>query len=354
MKIALLHDSFTQMGGAERVVDGLHEIFPKAPVFTLVFDPKYKEKYKNWDIRTSALQPLYLLLGKLKFLLPLVPWAVEQIDLSGYDVIVSSSSGLIKNVKPPKNSVYICYCHTPPRFLGSDYVTQEVPFLLRPLAKFFLKYYKRWDIKATARINFFVANSEEVKRRIKNSYNRQALVVYPGISSFWRPSAHKSDYFLLAGRLQAHKQNEVIIRIFSKLNIDLHVVGSGRQEEYLRSIAGPSVKFLGRVSDEVLRNEYSGAKAYIFPQVEDFGLMPLEAAACGTPTLAYGRGGALETVIPKVTGEFFYSYDEEEVKNLILNWQPEKYTIANLQRQAEKFKVESFKKTVGEFVSSRI
>ena len=147
MRIALAHDSFTQLGGAERVVGALHELFPDAPVFTLVFDPKFREKYKDWDIRTSGLQTLYLQLGKLQYLLPLIPWGVDNLDFTGYDVVISSSSSWAKNIRVPKNCAHICYCHTPTRFLWSepDYVNQEVPMLIRPLAKLFLRSMKKWE-----------------------------------------------------------------------------------------------------------------------------------------------------------------------------------------------------------------
>ncbi|MBL8030001.1 MAG: glycosyltransferase [Candidatus Doudnabacteria bacterium] len=356
MKIALVHDSFTQMGGAERVVQDLHDIFPSAPVFTLVFDPKFKEIYNGWDIRTSPLQALYLAIGKLKFLLPLIPWAVEQLDLSGYDIVISSSSGFVKNIQVPKSVIHICYCHTPPRFVWTDaeYVKQETSWFFRPLVKWFLKYYKKWDEKASKRVSYFIANSNEVKKRIYDIYNRDSLVIYPGISDFWKPVKLKSNYFLLAGRLQAHKKNELIVKIFNELGLPLHVVGSGRQESYLKSIASGNIKFFGRVSDEVLREQYSGALAYIFPQIEDFGLMPLEASACGTATLAYKFGGALETVVSGATGDFFSSYNSDEIKSLILNWDKNKFRQEVLQNHARKFSKEVFQKQVKEFVLSKL
>ncbi len=160
----------------------------------------------------------------------------------------------------------------------------------------------------------------------------------------------KGDYFLLAGRLQAHKRNALMVEIFNELGLPLHVVGKGRQESFLRSIAKPNITFLGRISDEQLRDEYSGALDFIYPQIEDFGLMPLEAAACGTATLAYGKGGALETVIPGVTGELFGSYDKEKIKQLIVNWQPQKYSTDALRSQAEKFSKEKFKQQILEFI----
>jgi glycosyltransferase involved in cell wall biosynthesis len=387
MKIALAHDSFTQLGGAERVVDVLHELFPDAPVFTLVFDPKFKAKYKNWDIRTSGLQTLYLSLGKLQYLLPLIPWGVDNLDFSGFDLVISSSSGFVKNIRVPKNCVHINYCHTPTRFLWSepDYVDNEVPWIIRPLVKLFLGYMKKWDYNSAQRVTKFIANSKEVQARIKKYYNRESEIIYPFIDTdFWHPMPpipllskeglgevisddKNKSYFLLAGRLQAHKKNELIIEIFNELGLPLHVVGTGRQEDYLKSISKPNIKFFGYLSNERLRDEYSGAKALIYPQLEDFGLMPLEAAACGTATLAYGKGGALETVIPGVTGEFFgvearrgvpsddgmprHAATAGQIKQLILSWNPQKYFADNLRAQAEKFSKEKFKNSIQNFIN---
>lgn len=384
-RVAIAHDSFTQLGGAERIVEALHQMFPEAPVFTLVFDVKFREKYKSWDIRTSGLQTLYSALGRLQYLLPLTPWGVDSLNFDGFDVVISSSSGFVKNIRVPKNCIHINYCHTPTRFLWSepDYVNQEVSWLIRPLVKLILTRLKKWDYNGAQRVTHFLANSKEVQARIKKYYNRDSTIIYPFIDTeFWyqvqsSPPAKeeypapaggggiKKDYFLLAGRLQAHKRNDLIIEIFNDLNIPLHVVGTGRQENYLRSIGQSNIKFLGRVSDEQLRDEYSGAKGFIYPQLEDFGLMPLEAAACGTATLAYGKGGALETIVPGVTGEF-YGQDvvspfmgsiraqtadksanyKDQIKPLILSWKPEKYNADNLRTQAEKFSKEKFKESI--------
>jgi glycosyltransferase involved in cell wall biosynthesis len=380
MKIAIAHDSFTQMGGAERVVDALHEMFSGAPVFTLVMDPKFKEKYKDWDIRTSALQTVYLALGNLQYCLPLIPYGVDSLDFNGYDLIISSSSGFVKNLRKPKNSVHINYCHTPTRFLWVDknYVTQEVTWWQRPFVRLILHQMKKWDLFGASRVTKFIANSKEVQKRIADVYQRDSEVIYPFIDTdFWKPSGgdghlltvakpggeddhqskggmtnvvqadglqSKSNYFLIAGRLQPYKNLENIIKLFNELGLPLHVVGTGRQEEYLKSIAKPNIAFLGHVSDEVLRNEYSGALAYIYPQKEDFGLMPLEAAACGTPTIALGEGGALETIIAGQTGEFFKDIDE--LKIIIKSWSKDKYLLNNLVDQAEKFSKSQFKEKI--------
>ncbi len=232
------------------------------------------------------------------------------------------------------------------------YVDQEVPKILKPLAKLYLGWMKKWDYKGAQRVNYFLANSKEVQKRITEYYKRDSEVIYPFVDTkFWASTAGKGNYFLLAGRLQAHKMNELIINIFNRLKLPLHVVGTGRQEKYLKSIAGNNISFLGRITDEQLRNEYSAALAFIYPQVEDFGLMPIEAAACGTATLAYGKGGSLETIMPNATGEFFYSYSPEEISRLIISFNPEKYSTEVFRRQAEKFSKQAFMRNLKEFLA---
>lgn len=223
---------------------------------------------------------------------------------------------------------------------------------MRPLAYYFLKKMKKWDLLAAKRVDYFIADSVEVQKRIKEFYNRDSMVIYPGIDTdFWHPTIAKQNYFLIAGRLQAHKKNDLIIKILNDLKIPLHVVGTGRQEKYLKSIAGSNITFLGRISDEQLRDEYSGALGYISPQIEDFGLMPLEAAACGTATISIARGGSLETVIPGATGELFADYEPEKIKQLITRWNANKYSTDVLRTHAEKFSKEKFKQQIFELIS---
>jgi glycosyltransferase involved in cell wall biosynthesis len=354
IKIALAHDSFTQLGGAERVVDALHELYPDAPIFTLVLDKKLKGRYKAWDIRSSWLQTLYNFIPKLQYLLPFIPLAVSSLSFSGYDIVFSSSSGFIKNIRAPKNCLHINYCHTPARFLwvDKDYINQETPKAFRPLTRLVVSRMRKWDYEGAQRVNYFVANSKEVQNRISSLYHRTSTLIHAGVDTeFWKPTAPKQDYFLLAGRLQAHKNNELLIKIFNELGLPLHVVGIGRQSDYLKSIAKQNIRFFGRLSDEALRDQYSGASGFLYPQVEDFGLMPLEAAACGTATIAYSKGGALETIIPGITGEFFKTYDKEGIKNLIINWQPQKYQTDELRSQAGKFSKKIFKDTITDYIN---
>ncbi len=353
--IVLAHDSFTQLGGAEKVVDALHELFPNSPVYTLVISKKLKDHYKNWEIKTSWLQKFYNLFPNFQYFLPLIPFAAESVVVKDAQIILSSSSGFIKGLKKPKNSIHINYCHTPTRFLWSDsnYVDQEVPLILKPLVKIFLKWMRHWDLKVSKKIDFFIANSREVSGRIKKYYFRDSQVIYPPIdTNFWKPTITKEDYFLVAGRLQAHKKNDLIIEIFNELGISLHIVGTGRQESYLKSIAKSNIKFLGRISDKELRDQYSGAKALIYPQIEDAGLMPLEAASCGTATIGISKGGSLETIVPGITGELFDSYNKENIKNIILSWQTTKYQESTLIQHALKFSKEVFYQQILNYIES--
>lgn len=372
MKLAIAHDSFTQMGGAERVVDAFHEIYPDAPVFCLVFDQAFKNKYSGWNIQTSLLQIVYNFYPHFQRLLTLIPWAVDSLDFTNFNVVLSSSSGFVKNIRVSKNSIHINYCHTPTRFLWSDagYVNQEVPWIIRLPVKWFLKKMKKWDYKGAQRVTHFISNSKEVQKRIKQFYNRDSSVIYPFIDvNFWHPTLQKNNYFLIVGRLQAHKKYDLIVKIFNELGLPLHIVGTGRQLDYLRSIAKPNIKFMGRLSDEMLRDEYSGAKAIINPQIEDFGLVPLEAAACGTACIGVAKGGNLETVIPGITGELFgedvvrpfmgnlaeadksANYNVAEIKKLIISFNPDKYKSTQLLAHAQKFSKEQFKKNILNFVN---
>ncbi len=355
MKIALAHDSFTQRGGAERVVEALHEMFSDSPVYTLVVNKELEKQLRNWNIKTSFLQTIYRLHSNFQHLLPLIPFAAAMLKVADdYEILFSSSSSFIKALRVGKKTIHINYCHTPTRFLWSDphYVEQEVPKVLRPVLNKYLDWLKQWDYEAAQKVDYFIANSEEVAARIKRYYRRGSTIIYPFVDTkFWHKTNKKENYFLVAGRLQPHKYNEVVIEVFNELGFSLHVVGTGRQEKYLKKIAGPNIKFLGRLSDEALRDEYSGALGFVYPQLEDFGLMPLEAAACGTATLALALGGSKETVIAGVTGELFKKAGKEEVAELVKNWQPEKYSLQALREHAEKFSKENFQKNINKFIS---
>jgi glycosyltransferase involved in cell wall biosynthesis len=211
MKITLAHDSFTQQGGAERVAFAFHEMYPEAPFLTIVVDAKMKSLVSGWDIKTSALQPLYDMHPKFQHWLALIPWAVDNLAVPSCDVLLSSSSFFIKGLRKPAGSIHINYCHTPTRFLwiDSEYVKQEVPAAIRPFVRWFLKMLRKGDLRAAKNVDYFIANSKEVQRRIKEIYKKDSEIIYPFIDEyFWKPTKPKGDYFLVAGRLQPHKGNE--------------------------------------------------------------------------------------------------------------------------------------------------
>jgi glycosyltransferase involved in cell wall biosynthesis len=353
MKISLAHDSFTQIGGAERLIAAAAELYPDSTVYTLAVDKRLRSEFRGWNFRASLLQSIYNVYPHLQYLFPFVPFALRFLKVAPTDVLFSFSSSYIKGLAKPAGSLHINYCHTPTRFIWTDskYAEKEIPLLLRPLARAYFRWLRKWDLRAANKVDLFIANSREVQKRIKTFYQRDSTVIYPFADvNFWKPTRAKQNYFLLAGRLQPHKNNEAVVKLFNKLGLELHVVGTGRQETYLRSIAKPNTQFLGRVPDEVLRDEYSGALAFIYPPFEDFGMMAIEAASCGTATIGLGKAGILETVIPGKTGELFTEPTEAAIASIIQQWDAGKYSGNELRRHAEKFSKEIFQKQIAEFV----
>lgn len=354
MKVVLAHDSYTQYGGAERVVEGMHEQFPNSPIYTLVVDKKLRWHIKDWKIITSSLQKIFNLYSNMQHLFMFIPFILPFWKLGKADLLLSSSSAYLKGLKKNPGMIHINYCHTPTRFIWTDYeyALHEVTPLLRPIAKVYLWWLKKWDYKAAQKVDYFLANGKEVQQRIKQFYDRDSEILHPFIDvNFWKPTRQKGDYFLIAGRLTPYKDYDKVILAFNRLGWKLHVIGTGRYENYLRSIAGDNVIFLGKVDDESLRYQYSGAKAFIYPQLEDFGMMPLEAAACGTATLGLAKGGSLETILPGQTGELMEKVDEEILVDALKNWDQTKYAESNLVAHAQKFNKESFKKRLQELLT---
>ena len=357
MNVVLAHDSFTQLGGAERVFLELANLYPDAPIYVLVADKEIVDQLPESvrvRVRTTPLQFLYKLYHTFQHLLPFIPAALAVTRIPNCDVLISSSSAFAKGFKKPKGARHINYCHTPTRFLWSDreYIEQEVPFIVRWPAKLFLWWFKRWDLLAAKNVDVFLANSAETQARIKKYYGRDSQVVYPFVDmEFWKQHSDKKQetknkYFLIAGRLHAHKHNDLVVEACTELGLRLHVVGAGRDEAHLKSIAGPTITLLGRVSDEQLRREFAYAEAYIYPQLEDFGLMPIEAAAAGTPTIGINEGGSRETIVPGTTGDWFTRGNKEELKALLQKWDKSRYSREELQKHAEKFSKELFSETV--------
>ncbi len=353
MKIALVHDFINQLGGAERVLDAFLELFPDAPVYTLVYDPeKIHGAYKKFNINTSFIQKMPFGKKKYKWYLPLMPKAIESFNLSDFDIVLSDSSAYAKGVKVGKKTCHICYLHTPTRYLWFDkesYLkTAPIPFFVRPLMPATIKYLRKWDLRASKNPNYLIANSENTAQKTREYYHRNPdLVIWPPVDCKKFNIAKKIDnYFLVVGRMEPYKKTDLVIDAFIKLGLPLKVVGIGSKQKELAGIKAKNIEFVGRVSDEKLAEIYSRAQALIFPQREDAGITPLEAMASGRPVLAYKAGGATEIVKPGVTGEFFTNQTVESIIKAVKAFGVKKYDPKKIRDHALKYDKEEFKKKI--------
>ncbi|MBI4550081.1 MAG: glycosyltransferase [Candidatus Omnitrophica bacterium] len=312
MKIAIVHDWLFHMRGGEKVLDALYEIFPEADLYTLFYRrKKLSPRLAKAPIRASFLQFFPGITAYYRWLLPFLPFVVETLGLKGYDVVISSSHCVAKGCRPPAGALHICYCHTPARYVWGfqeDYFGHW-PSWLRRLSQFFLESFKKWDLANNRRVDYFIANSRNTARRIAEFYGRETAVIYPPCDSLKLIADSAGDpeggnYYLIVSALVPYKRVDLAVRAFNELGLSLRIVGDGPEAGKLRAAAGPSIEFLGPLSDAELRRQYSGCRALIFPGEEDFGIVPVEAQACGRPVIAYSRGGALETVSGG-TGVFF-------------------------------------------------
>lgn len=360
MKIALIHDHLAQDGGAEKVLHSFHKIWPEAPIFILVYDEKSAPKYIPFkNIKTSFIQKLPGGVRNYKWYLPFMPTAVEKFDLMDFDIVLSSSSALAKGVITAPHALHISYTHTPTRYLWSDthkYI-EELPYgrITKKIIPFCLTYLRMWDRLAADRVDYFIANSNIVKQRIRKYYKHESDIIFPPVDTAQFTPATKStrDYFLIGGRLVPYKRFDIAIQAFNRLKIPLKVFGSGPDMARLQSMAAANITFLGRVSDEELTKLYQNAKALIFPQVEDFGIVPLEAMACGTPVIALKAGGALETVVAGKTGVFFEEQDWGDLSKAVVEFKSTKFDARLIRAHAEKFSKEVFEKNIKEYVESK-
>jgi len=335
MKVALVHDYIKEYGGAERVLESLHELFPNAPVYTTIYLPSFlgphKKRFSTWDIRTTWFQHIPCVAKLISPLRLIAPSVFRHLDLSSYDVIISSATGAYTpNLVKKGNAKLICYCHTPPRYLYG-YATArnwKKNLFLRIMGEIANHFLRITDYLSSRNVDQFIANSEEVAKRIKKFYRRDALVVYPPVTlPKIENEIKKRTYFLTGGRLAAPKHIDLAIIACTELHIPLKVFGkefAGYGKE-LRSLAGPTVEFKGEVTDEEKIRLMNGAKAFIFPsENEDFGILPVEAMACGTPVIAHRSGGVQETVIEGVTGLFFDSLTSSSLGNVLRSFQKQK------------------------------
>ncbi len=308
-QVALVHDWLNQMGGAEDVLETLVDIFPGTPVYTSIYDrERMPATYRRWDIRTTWMDRLPGVHHHHQPYLPLYPLAFAQLDLSGYDLVLSNKSGFCHGVRKGR-ARHVCYCLAPTRYVWDfdGYAAREalppmVKAALRPLVALL----RRWDYQAAQRVDHMIAISSQIQARIRRFYGRESVVIYPPVDTAqFQPVARPDDYYLIVSRLIPYRRIDLAVRAFNQLGLPLLVAGSGRDREALEALAGPTVRFLGYVPDEQLPELMAHCRAYVLPGEEDFGIAPLQAQAAGRPVIAFRAGGALDTVLEGRTGVFF-------------------------------------------------
>lgn len=361
MKVALVHDYLNQMGGAERVVLALHELFPDAPLYTSIYDPRRVDAaFRNIDIRTSFMQKLPLVKKHHQPFLPLYPFAMERLDLRGYDLVLSSSSAFGKGVITKPGTMHICYCHTPMRWCWNydEYIEREgLGRLARAVLPFIITGLRVWDQTTAMRVDHFIANSPAVAERIAKYYRRDAVVIPPPVevSRFhFDAGARPEEYFLIVSRLLPYKRIDLAIQACNALRLPLAIIGSGRDEARLKRMAGPTIGFVGRLADLEVLHYYAHCRALILPGEEDFGITPLEAQASGRPVIAYGAGGALASIIDGVTGKFFPEQTVESLSSALANFDESDYDPQAICNHALEFDKPRFHRRILQFIEARM
>ncbi len=366
IKIALVQDWLTEMGGAEKVFSAFLSLYPEADIYTLT---SRKEVIKALNINKERLNESFinrLPFGRSKYrnYLALFPKAIESFDFSEYDLVISSSYCVAKGVLTNAKQLHLCYCHSPVRYawdLHHQYLkeTKLNGMGLKALyARHILHKLRIWDIVSANRVDFFISNSHYIKKRIKKVYRRKAEVVYPPVNlDRFQFVEHKEDYYFTASRLVPYKKIDLIVKAFKYLpNKRLVVAGYGPEYDKIKKIAGPNVELKGYVSDEEMVSLMSRAKAFVFAADEDFGIVPIEAQACGTPVIAYGIGGVLETVIDDKTGVFFKEQTHEALIEAINHFEKIEVNFDRkyIRRHAEKFSTDRFKSEFTAFVDKKV
>ncbi|HBI34407.1 MAG TPA: glycosyl transferase [Candidatus Moranbacteria bacterium] len=372
LKVAIVHDFLVQWGGAERVLKELSDMYPEAPIFTLLYD---KEKMKGLlderDIRPSYLQKFPTFLKKrYRFLLPFFPVIPETFDLREYDLVISSSSAWSKGIVTKLDTVHIAYLHSPMRFVwdyNERYVKETEHRKMNFLTRIVFNYLRVWDRLAADRPDFLIANSVYTQKRIEKYYRRESSVIYPPVNmehGAWsiehEPNTEyqipDTKYFLVVSRLSPYKKVDLVVEAFNKLGLPLVVIGAGEQEKYLRKIAKENVHILGWQEDSVVSQYYQNAEAFIFPTEDDFGIAPVEAMLAGVPVIAYRKGGAQETVQEGITGEFFDAQTTEVLADGVRRFldNKDKYDKDLIKKRAQEFSRERFRREFGEYVKKII
>ena len=355
MKVALVHDFLLKLGGAERVLASMMDMYPDSDVFTLLYDEKKVGKvFPRKRVKTSFLHkyPSFIR-SKHRFFTHKMPRAIEELDLSGYDLVLSSSSAFAHGALVDSDTPHLCYCHSPMRYAwdhASEYIKENnIRGLKKAYYSFLIKYLRQWDQLAGGRPDKYIANSVNVSKRIKKYYGLESEVIYPPVDvDRFRVGEKNSDYFLIVSTLTPYKKIDLAIELFNRIGKRLVIIGDGPARSYLEAISADNIDFLGFKKDEEVQEYLQNCRALIFPGEEDFGIVPVEAMACGKPVLAYGKGGVLESVEAGVTGEFFYeptvSSMEDGLGRLI--YHEKDYKPHTIRKHALRFSKEAFEKAI--------
>lgn len=347
-RVAIVHYWLVSMRGGERVVERLLKLYPKADLFTHVYAPdRMSATIQNANVKTSFINRLPFARRYYQYYLPLMPMALEELDLRGYDLVISSESGPAKGVITDPHCLHLCYCHSPMRYLWDHYhhYREESSFLVKKVMPWSYHRLRQWDVASSARVDTFVANSNFIRSRIRKNWRRGAKVIHPPVeTSLFSRSDELDDHYLWVGQMVPYKRPDLLVETFNRTGKPLLMVGSGSMENKLRAMAKDNIRIVNRMNFHELRKAYSRARALIFSAEEDFGIVPVEAMASGRPVLAFGRGGVLDSVIPEVTGLFF---DRQDPNSLIEGieamerWLPH-FDPQVAQAHAEKFSPEIF------------
>lgn len=355
LKIAIVCDWLTVFAGAERVVYEMHQLFPDAPIYTTLYNRKACPAFKNAEVRESYLKWIPGARSFHRLLLPQMPLSFERMDLRDFDIILSSSHSAAKGIITQPKTLHISYCHSPMRYVWDHSHDYQKGFRSFSPLRFFYKpmlhRIRMWDRVAAERVDEFLTNSAYVGERIQKYYHRESTVIAPPVDlSFFEPSSEKGEAYVAVGRLIPYKRFDLVVEACKKMKRTLTIVGEGPELGRLKKMASVDVQFLGKISDEDLRVVYQKAKALIFPQLEDFGIVPLEAMASGTPVIAYGKGGALETVKDGISGLFFEEQTVESLMAAMKRFEKKKWNADTVAASVSEFSVARFRSELRHFM----
>lgn len=352
MKVAIVYDRVNKWGGAERVLLSLHKIFPNAPLFTSVYNESSAPWAKVFDVRTSFLQNFPFAKSSHEFYAFLMPLAFESFDFSEYDLVISVTSEAAKGILTKPSTMHICYLLTPTRYLWSGFDIYFSNILFKFISTPLIAYLRNWDKIAAQRPDKVIAISTEVSNRIKKYYKRSSEIIFPPLEKLSDGKTNKdSDYFLIVSRLVYYKRIDIAIKAFNKLNLPLKIIGVGAEEESLKKQANSNIEFLGNLTDEKLSFYYKNCKGLIFPGVEDFGLVMVEAQSFGKPVIAFKGGGALDIIKEGVTGEFFETQTPESLIKVLEKFESRRYNSNLCRENALRFSFENFKSRLLEIIN---